>query len=204
MQSSLQGVLGVVKSRKLTGAIAALLLALTMLVLATTTSAAQGSKHSGPRAGSSGSDTFSGIHPWGTGASHCKSHESNARLTIDCTEIQRNFVGSYVLIRFPNKEFLAHLQLAKDSAKDFNGRRLGVNWTKQSTAPVPDVYAKGVIYGSEQKEIDPSDIKPCTIDGTPCPGGKDAWDLGLDRIFGSSSGLPATVSAVITITRKSG
>jgi hypothetical protein len=59
-------------------------------------------KDAGPRAGTG---TFAGIYVWGHGAGKCGRVESSTVLGYYCDDIQRNFAGSFVLIRFPSHEF---------------------------------------------------------------------------------------------------
>ena len=87
-----------------------------------------------------------------------------------------------MLIRFPNKNFNAFLELAKDQDS-----RRGLAWTEQDTAPLTFVYDRGAILGSET----------VTLNGAPVPGA--AWDLGLDAYPFRSPG-PRVVNAEITIT----
>lgn len=117
-------------------------------------------------------------------------------LTFDCHGLERNFVGSFVVIRFQDKNFNAHVQLANGS----NDPRQALSWYEQSTAPIPYVFKRGVINGTETVDVNGSDVPPCFIGGNACPGGPRGWDLGLDKAFGTTAGLPATVSVVITIT----
>ena len=125
---------------------------------------------------------FAGISAWGTGAPACSRVEGPTVLRFFCHGIQRNFAGSYVLIRFPNKNFNAFLELAKDQDS-----RRGLAWTEQDTAPLTFVYDRGAILGSET----------VTLNGAPVPGA--AWDLGLDAYPFRSPG-PRVVNAEITIT----
>ncbi len=139
---------------------------------------------------------FSGIYAWGAGASRCTQQETSTVLRFGCDGIGRNFIGSFVLIRFPSKSFNAHVQLARGS----DDPRQGLDWYVQDTAPIPDIVARGDIHGSASVDLNGSQVPRCTIEGKPCPGGENSWDLGLDKVFGNYVGLPTTVNAVITIT----
>ena len=140
----------------------------------------------GPTAPSAGAGPFDGIYAWGAGASGCVKIQSNATLTFDCRGIQRNFLGSYVLIRFPSDAFQAVLQLSPGQDP-----RQGLQWYVQETSKVPFVFRKGVIQGSETVTINPRTIIPDRY--------RSAWDLGLDDYPFQSSG-PRVVNAEITIT----
>jgi hypothetical protein len=139
----------------------------------------------GPTAPSAGTGPFDGIYAWGAGAPGCVKIQSNTRLTFDCRGIQRNFLGSYVLIRFPSDAFQAVLQLSPGQDP-----RQGLQWYVQETSKVPFVFRRGVIQGSETVTINPRTIIPDRY--------RSAWDLGLDDYPFQSSG-PRVVNAEITI-----
>ncbi len=138
-------------------------------------------KDAGPRAGTG---TFAGIYVWGHGAGKCGRVESSTVLRYYCDDIQRNFAGSFVLIRFPSHEFKAVVELAK--GQDL---RRGVAWTEQDPAPVPYVYKRGVIEGSQTVTLHGALVR------------SKAWDLDLDAYPFRSPG-PRIVNAEITITRR--
>ena len=163
--------------------------AMTLVFLPAATSSATGTQ---PAGGSSlpqaGTGSFAGIYPWGEGAQACTPNESDRTskvLVYDCDGLKRNFIGSYVVFRFPTKNFNVNVQLAKGS-QDY---RQGLNWYEQGTTTVPEVFKFGVIHGSEAVNINGQNVPF-----------ENTWDLGLDKSFGTYAGLPATVDAVITIT----
>jgi hypothetical protein len=128
---------------------------------------------------------FAGIYAWGAGASRCGRVESSSVLRFHCDRIERNVVGSFVLIRFPNHNFRVVVQLAKDQDP-----RRGLAWTDRTTAAIPIVERRGVIEGSDT----------VTLAGRSV-GYFEPWDLGLDAYPFRSSG-PRVVNAEITITRR--
>ena len=135
---------------------------------------------------SAGTGTFNGVYAWGAGAPGCARIESSTTLRFDCTGIQRNFLGSYVLIRFPSDRFQAVVQLTpgQDPLQ-------GLQWYVQETSKVPFVFRKGVIQGTQTVTINPRTIIPDQY--------RHAWDLGLDDYPFQSRG-PRVVNAEITIT----
>ena len=133
-----------------------------------------------------GTGIFAGIFAWGTGAQACNSKEqlNPPVLTITCHGIKRNFIGSDVLIRFPNKNFRALVQIGPDQDP-----KRGLQWTEQDTAVLtPLVTLRNVIQASEA----------VTLSGDSVTHSVD-WDLGLDAWPFQSNG-PRVVNAVITIT----
>src|SRR5262249_8580855 len=61
-----------------------------------------------PRAGHG---VFNGISAWGNGAPGCARHETSTVLEFHCSGIKENFIGSFVLIQFPSKNFKALVEL---------------------------------------------------------------------------------------------
>ena len=107
-------------------------------------------------------------------------------LTFYCNGIERNFIGSYVLIRFPSQNFNALVQLGRDQDP-----KRALQWTEQDTTVLsPIVYKRDVIQGSETVTL--------TGDSLPSYAGPQ-WDLGLDDYPFLSNG-PRVVNAEITIT----
>src|SRR5262245_19598691 len=143
--------------------------------------AAAGSKP--PQAGTG---PFAGIFAWGTGAQKCNETQllRPPVLTFNCHGIERNFAGSYVLIRFPNKHFNALVRTGPDQDP-----KPGRQWTEQDTAVLtPLVTKRGVIQAKEA----------VTLAGDSVTHSVD-WDLGLDAWPFQSNG-PRVVNAQITIT----
>jgi hypothetical protein len=135
-----------------------------------------------PRAGSG---LFTGVSAWGTGAPGCSRHETSTMLTFDCSGIESNFIGSFVLIRFPSKNFRAVVQLRQGSDP-----RFGLAWTEQDTTVLtPLVGNHGIITGSQS----------VTLTGASVPYSTD-WDIGVDSVK-VNGGFPLAVNAQITITR---
>jgi hypothetical protein len=169
------------------GSIVAALAAGTALFIVTSGAIATAGKIHPPGASTpprSGTGLFAGISAWGTGAPACGRVEGPTVLRFFCHGIQRNFIGSYVLIRFPSKNFNAFVQLAADQDS-----RRGLVWTEQDIGPLTFVYNRNVILGSES----------VTLTGASVPG--TAWDLGLEDYPFRSPG-PRVVNAEITITAK--
>ena len=77
-----------------------------------------------PRAGTG---LFAGISAWGEGATACARVEGPTLLRFFCNGIRRNLIGSYVLIRFPNKNCNALVQRGPEDALR------GIQWTEQGT-----------------------------------------------------------------------
>lgn len=166
-----------VSVRLLLGLTASAMVALALVVLpAGTTSAA-------PRGGTTGE--FSGLYLSGKGADTCSRVEERTKLSFDCKEIRRNFIGSYVIFHLPKKNFNVQLQLGKNS----QDRRQGLNWYEQGTTTVPQVYKFGEIRGTERVDVNGQNVPY-----------ENTWDLGLDKTFGTTIGLPPYVSVLITIT----
>ena len=91
-------------SRRAAVGLAALLMVMVLVVLSAGTASARRPHPPGgstpPRAGTG---PFAGISAWGTGAPACDRVQGPTVLRFFCHGILRNFIGSYVLIRFPNR-----------------------------------------------------------------------------------------------------
>jgi len=138
-----------------------------------------------PRAGQG---VFNGISAWGNGAPGCARHETDTVLEFHCSGIKENFIGSFVLIRFPSKNFKAVVEL-----REGGDPGMGVAWTEQDTTVLtPIVYNHGLLPSA----FDGS--RAVTLTGASVQFSNE-WDIGLDS-FKISGGFSKSVNAQITIT----
>lgn len=166
-----------VTGRLLLGLIAQAMIALSILVLPAGTASADSQAQTG---------AFADIYLTGPGADSCLPKDEKTELTYDCKEIKRNFIGSNVILHLDKKKFNVHLELAKNSQDP----RQGLNWYEQeSTQKVPYVYKFGTIKARESANINGQNVTR-----------QDDWNLGLDKTFGTTIGLPNYVGVLITIT----
>jgi hypothetical protein len=169
------------------GLIAAALAALVLVALPAGGAFARPSADPGaPLPPRSGAGPFVGIYAWGNGAPACARHQNDSLLYFDCSGVQTNFIGSYVLIRFPSRDFNAVVRVRKGDPQ------VGVVWYEQDiTLLAPIVYNHGFLFGSDT----------ATLSGASVPQYSPEWDLGLDSVL-KNGGFTRPVNVTITITRK--
>ncbi|MCD2158243.1 hypothetical protein LQL77_31795 [Rhodococcus cerastii] len=151
----------------------------------TTLGASSAQAQSDPAAASSGFDGVS-VSRNIDDSGHCTYTENATQREYTCTGIPRNFIGSAVVIHFPDKKsFQAVVAMA-----DGSDPGTPLNWTEQGAEILPNVTNQGSITPQETVRLI----------GETVPRRSTGWDLGLDA--GGPIGLPQTVDAIVTITRR--
>jgi hypothetical protein len=126
-----------------------------------------------------GTGQFNGISISGPDSDQCSWNQPDTtHLVIQCPVVQ-TLIGADVYVSFPNKDYVARVQLA-------SGSPFGVAWSERASAgPLPAPSNRGVITGTQFADLTGGSVS------------SNNWFIGLEC---SDSTSEAVADATVTIS----